>query len=177
MRTYIERLKELLQSERGGKILVFGALAVMLLLLLSTVSCEGKSSDSLTSADIENAAEIEQKLERRLEELLGQIDGAGSVSVMVTLDSVSERVYQKDVKSESETHTSADSSWEKHSGETEVTLSGSAKQPLQIGTIQPKVRGAAVVCTGASDPLVKERVVNTVAKALNIGVSKVYVTY
>ena len=44
------------------------------------------------------------------------------------------------------------------------------------GTVQPKVRGAAVVCSGASDPVVREKVANAVAKALNIGISKVYVT-
>ena len=57
-----------------------------------------------------------------------------------------------------------------------MVLAGSSKEPLQIGTLQPRVRGAAVVCSGAGDPVVKERVANTVAKALNIGLSKVYVT-
>ncbi|MCH5206711.1 MAG: hypothetical protein J1F09_07125 [Oscillospiraceae bacterium] len=170
-----ERLNELLLSDRGRKILVFGAIAVMLLLLLSTVSCERKETSAVRE-ETENAAEIEKTLERRLEQLISQIDGVGSVSVMVTLDTVSERVYEKDKRSESSSQGNSESRSESESRETEVVLSGSAKQPVQIGTVQPKVRGAAVVCSGASDPVIRERVTNTVAKALNIGVSRVYVT-
>ena len=39
-----------------------------------------------------------------------------------------------------------------------------------------KVRGVAVVCGGAENMLVREKVVNTAARVLDIGVSQVYVT-
>ena len=172
-----ERLKELVLSDKGRRIMIVGALAVMLLLLLSTVSCggDGKSENYVSpiSGQTENAAEIERELERRLEQLISQIDGAGSVTVMVTLDTVSERVYEKDKRSEGSS--AGDSKSFEY--ETEVVLSGSSKQPLQVSSVLPRVRGAAVVCPGAADPLIRERVTNIVAKALNIGVSKVYVTY
>ena len=168
-----ERLKELVLSDKGRKIMIVGALAVMLLLLLSTVSCEGNDTAETVPGQVENAAEIERELERRLEQLISQIDGAGSVTVMVTLDTVSERVYEKDKRTEGSSAGDSKS----YEYETEVVLSGSSKQPLQISSVLPRVRGAAVVCPGAADPQVRERVTNTVAKALNIGVSKVYVTY
>ena len=172
-----ERLKEILLGDKGRKIVVAGAAAVMLLLLLSTVSCESRDKSAAEHyAASENAAEIERELEQRLVKLIGQIDGAGEVMVMVTLDTVSERVFEKDKRIESSSRSDAEGSSQSAVSETEVVLAGSAKEPLQIGTVQPRVRGAAVVCTGASDPIVKERVANTVAKALNIGMSKVYVT-
>lgn len=172
-----ERLRELLLGDKGRKIVIVGAVAVMLLLLLSTVSCDsGKKSAAEPYSTGENAAEIEHELEQRLTRLLSCIDGAGEVTVMVTLDTVSQRVFEKDVKSESSSRSDTDGSSQSVGSETEVVLAGSAKEPLQVGTVQPKVRGAAVVCTGASDPVVKERVANTAAKALNIGLSRVYVT-
>lgn len=173
-----ERLKEVLLGDKGRKIVVAGAVAVMLLLLLSTVSCDGGGKKSVAEpyAVSENAADIERELEQRLVSLISRIDGAGEVTVMVTLDTVSQRVYEKDAKSESSSKSDADGSSQSAVSETEVVLAGSAKEPLQVGTVQPKVRGAAVVCSGAGDPVVKERVANTVAKALNIGLSKVYVT-
>jgi len=172
-----ERLKDFLLGDKGRKIVVAGAVAVMLLLLLSTVSCErGEKNAAEPYGTSENAAEIERGLEQRLTGLIEQIDGAGEVTVMVTLDTVSERVYERDRRSGSSSGSTSDGSSQSSESETEVVLAGSSKEPLQIGTVQPRVRGAAVVCTGASDPVVKERVANTVAKALNIGLSKVYVT-
>lgn len=173
-----ERLREFLQSKAGGRVLVVGAAAVMVLLMLSTVSCEGNDSQKqdVSKEAREYAAEVEQTLEKRLEQLLEKIEGAGSVSVMVTLDTTEELVYEKDTKTENSAQSDESGSSENRSSETEAVLYGSSKSPLQIGTVLPKVRGAAVVCKGASDPVIRERVVNTVASALNIGTSRVYVT-
>ncbi len=174
-----ERLREFLQSKAGGRVLVIGAAAVMVLLMLSTVSCEGSggSKQETVSKDArEYAAEVEQTLEKRLEQLLSKIDGAGSVSVMITLDSTEELVYEKDTKTENSSQSDESGSSGSRSSETEAVLYGSSKSPLQIGTVLPKVRGAAVVCEGARDPVIRERIVNTVAGALNIGTSRVYVT-
>ena len=108
--------------------------------------------------------------------LLEKIDGVGSVSVMVTLDKSSQRVYEKNQKTDTDVKTNSDGGSENTANETETVLAGSAKEPLEVGVVQPKVRGAAVVCSGAGNPLIKEKVTYTVAKALNIGISKVYVT-
>lgn len=171
-----ERFKELMLGEKGRKIVIAGALAVMLLLLLGTVSRGGGEKSAPEPYAAEDAAELERELEQRLIRLISRIDGAGEVSVMVTLDTVSQRVYEKDTKTESSSRSDADGGSQTIAGETETVLAGSAKEPLQIGAVQPRVRGAAVVCSGAADPVVKERIANTVAKALNIGMSKVYVT-
>ena len=169
--------KNLFSGENGKKILIFGAAAVMILLLLSTVTGGGSKTASREKTEvIEDASKIEQSLEQRLEKLLEKIDGVGSVSVMVTLDRSSQQVYEKDEKSQTDIKSTSDGGTENTARETEVVLAGSSKEPLLTGVVQPKVRGAAVVCSGASDPVIREKVTYTVAKALNIGISKVYVT-
>ena len=177
-----ERMKEFLLSDKGRKIMIAAALAIMLLLLLSTVSCDegSKSSDNARNSNYtyqtEDFSKLERELEQRLEALISQIEGAGKVSVMVTIDTSSRRVYDRDEKTESKLQSGSDSVSENYGRQTEVVLAGSSKEPLEIMTVQPQVRGAAVVCSGASDPVIKERVANAVAKALNIGISRVYVT-
>lgn len=169
-------LKSLMSGENGKKILIIGAAAVLILLLMSTVSRGTKTAKTVKPETVEDAAQIEQTLEQRLEKLLGKIEGVGSVSVMVTLDRCSQQVYEKDEKSQNNVKNESGSSTENSAKETEIVLAGSGKEPLQTAVVQPKVRGAAVVCSGAGDPIVREKVTNAVAKALNIGVSKVYVT-
>ena len=61
------------------------------------------------------------------------------------------------------------------SSENSPALTGS-KDALEKSVILPKVRGVAVVCGGAENMLVREKVVNTAARVLDIGVSQVYVT-
>lgn len=161
-----ERIKRILSSDKARKIIIVCGLSIMLLILLSSFfgGSESKPAEVL-SAD---CAELEQKLEERLRGLILQIDGVGSVSVMVTVDRTERVVYEKNNR--------IDSGAQEYSEETEVVLAGSSKEPLQVGKIMPVVRSAAIVCEGAGDPVVRERVANTASKALNIGISKVYVT-
>lgn len=169
--------KSLFAGEKGKRILIFGVAAVIVLLLLSSVTHSKKSvSSSEQTETLEDAAKIEQTLEQRLEKLLGEIDGVGAVSVMVTLDCSSRQLFEKDEKTETNVKSESDAGSENTARETEVVLAGSGKEPLRIGVVQPRVRGAAVVCGGANDPVVREKVTNMVAKALNIGISRVYVT-
>lgn len=44
-------------------------------------------------------------------------------------------------------------------------------------TISPVARGAVVVCDGARNPVVKEKIVEVVSKALGISANKICVTY
>lgn len=175
-----ERLREFLLGEKGRKVLIAAALAAMVLLLLSTISCDGKSDDVGQTGETENVQALEQRLEERITRLVSQIDGVGDssrIEVMITLDTTSTRVYEKDRRFEASSQSGENGGTGNETVETEVVLAGSGKEPLQIGTVQPIVRGAAVVCPGAVDPLVRERVTYAVAKALDIGVSRVYITY
>ena len=177
-------MRDLFSGEGGKKLLMIGAAAVMVLLLLSSLVRGGGSGSRAAEQTVpfEDAAEIEQTLESRLKALIEKIDGVGTVNVMVTLDGTSTRLYEKDEKTQTDHRSSgggesnSTDNTANTARETETVLAGSAKEPLQTGILRPKVRGAVVVCSGAGDPIVKEKVTYTVAKALNIGISKVYVT-
>ena len=174
MGTLSGRLTGFLSSDKGRRAIIIGGIAVILLLFLSTLTPKEKSSSD-SFIETTNAEETEQALERRLTAVLSQIQGAGEVTVMITLDSTAERIYAEDRK-ETGSETDGENLSQTSGIETETVLAGSAKEPLERSVIMPKVRGAAVVCSGASDPLIKEKVANAAASVLGIGISRVYVT-
>lgn len=175
MQLKIADCKGLLSSKKSRNIIVAAGIAVILLLFLSTLTPQ--TEQSLSPA--EDTAAIERQLEQRLEQLLSGINGVTAPDVMVTLDSTSERVYARDSRNGSSETLGEGSSSLSGDSESSVVLvgSGSGKSALEQSTILPKVRGVAVVCGGAEDPSIKEKVVNTVSGVLNISSSRIYVTY
>ncbi len=168
------RLMEFLSGDKARKIIIAAGIILILLLFFSTLSFGGEKDAEVSAA--ENPAEIELALEQRLERLVSSIDGAGSAVVMVTLETTSEHVYAEETRSETSLGTGTDSSSENRSSETSIATAGSGRDALEKSVIQPKVRGVAVVCAGASDPVIKEKVTKAVSGVLNIGVSQVCVT-
>lgn len=154
----------------GGwhKFVLIAGIAAIVLLFLSTLTPKQTAAIQKESVSAKDAAELEQELERRLTEIISCIDGVTSPQVMVTLDCSQEIVYAEETKS--------GTSGGEVSTENSIALSGSSKDALQTGVIMPKVRGVAVVCGGADNVLIREKVVNTAARVLDIGVSRVYVT-
>ena len=153
-----------LGNGRWRRFVIIAGIAAIALLFLSTVIPAGGAQQPQDSSA---EARVERELEQRLTDIISQIDGVTSPQVMVTLDRTSERVFAEEVKSSS--------SGDSLSSENSPALTGS-KDALEKSVILPKVRGVAVVCGGAENMLVREKVVNTAARVLDIGVSQVYVT-
>lgn len=153
---------------RWRRFVIIGGLAAIVLLFLSTLTPKSGSTAQPEERYSEEATRLEQELEKRLTELISSIDGVSSPRVMVTLESTQEKVFAEEAK----TNTSSGGT----STENAPALAGSAKEAIEKSVIMPKVRGVAVVCGGAENALIKEKVVNTAARVLNIGVSQVYVT-
>lgn len=166
----------LLSDKNKRKALFIIGAALIVLIFVSTLAPSGGKE---TEAPTEDIAAMEHELEQRLESLISQIDGVTSPTVMVTLDSTTETVYARDSKDSSSTaHSDGGSSADGDSESTVVLIgSGSDKSALEESRILPRVRGVAVVCGGADSPTIKEKVVNTIAGVLDIGTSRIYVTY
>lgn len=88
-------------------------------------------------------------LEEELSEILSRVDGAGEVSVMLTVRSGMERILATDrnaAESEKETE---------HREETVVISTGNGEEVVLIGQNYPTFQGALVVCPGGADPEVQ----------------------
>ena len=175
-------LGQWLKKMKIGKwqaILLAGGLIGILLLCITSLP-GGRSSSSSTGSQNEirvDLTEYEQQLERRLQETISAIAGAGETRVMLTLDSGSEPIYATQGKTDQKNSSDGERQEESHSAEKNyVTVgSGTGEQGLVLKMLEPQVRGAAVVCRGGDDIVVRQAIIEAVTAVLGIGANKVSV--
>ena len=101
------------------------------------------------------------RMERNLETLLAEIEGAGKVRVMITVQESETLVVEKD-----------------QSGESEKTIyednSGSSI-PYVVKTIYPKIEGVVVIAEGANTGKVKQHITEAIQALFDISVHKIKV--
>jgi len=106
------------------------------------------------------------QLERQLEEVLSRIDGAGRVSVMLTVKSGMERVLAQDETASPEEHTR----------ETVVVSTGSGRQEVVLlAQRYPTFQGALVVCSGGGDAQVRLLITQAVSALTGLGSGRISV--
>lgn len=116
------------------------------------------------------ASEYSEMIEKKLSSVLSNVKGAGTVSVMVSLDSGPELVYAMSKDSETNTVTTGGNST------TTVTLveepiiitQNGQSTPLILMEKMPQVKGVIVVSSGASDIGVKLELIQAVQSLLDV---------
>ena len=105
-------------------------------------------------------------MEERLEAILSGIVGAGSVQVLLTEESGRQTLYQTDIQSDDSRRTE-DTVLVEDAARTE---SGLVRQ-----TLEPKYRGAVVLCDGADQSAVKLAIVEAVGCVTGLGADRICV--
>ena len=143
------------------KYVVLVLLAGMLLLMLP---------DEEEKKEIPAPVSKEITLQESLERILGQISGAGEVSVLLTQSAGEETIYQTDE------NTSAQESINSAHRQT-VLVSGSGRE--ETGLVRkvkaPTYLGAVVVCQGADNASVRLAVVEAVKSATGLSTDRISV--
>lgn len=162
-------MKENIISRLGGfKGIFIIAIAFITGLLLVFVPQQEKTDNKEETFDGDLYVAV---LEKRLCDIISAVSGTGEVKVMVTLESSPEQYYQRDVR-----HRSSNSE-ASETYETEETLVFEERRPIPVKEIYPEIKGIAVVCRGASDSRIAERIISLVACTMNVSVNRIYVTY
>ena len=160
-------LEKLRADKKRAAALLLCALAVVFLVLSEWMLPRTKTE----TAEPAQTSAYAKQTETRLAELIRSIEGAGKTQVLVTLRSGEEAVWARNDTMDSEADTSG-----MRSEQTYVLVrSGSDETGLLLKTITPTVQGVAVVCEGADDPQVQQRITQTVTAALGIGAGHVSV--
>lgn len=130
---------------------------ILLLPTADKVAPEPKST-----AQVVPAATVEERLER----ILSGIEGAGAVQVLLTEESGRQTLYQTDVQSDD-------------SRRTEDTVLVEDAERRETGlvrqTLEPRYRGAVVLCDGADSSAVKLAIVEAVGCVTGLGADRICV--
>ena len=141
----------------------------------SKTSQDADSNQSSSSSNSES-------LERRLEDILKNIDGVGDVKVFINYSESSETVamYNENAKKSMTEET------DKSGGVRKVEETDSQKEviyqeqngnktPIVQKTIEPKIEGAIITAKGASDINVKTNIIQAVEAATGLATHKIQV--
>ena len=165
------------------------------LILIIAMPLSPKQSESGNTAEQETAAAVLDSgstqgsqsvyaaaMEKRLKQVLGQMEGVGETEVMITLSDSGETIVEKDQKEqrnrieESDAGGGTRTTTEQETEETTVYVeNGSEKQPYVTKEVLPNVEGVLVVAVGGDDPRVISDISDTVMALFRVEAHKIKV--
>ncbi len=151
-------LKTALLQDKKRALLLLCAAGLLGVLLLT-----GGEKTAKQPPQTDNMQTDMQTAQDELCNLLGAIRGVGSVRVMLHYASKGDTVYAVNA----DTSQDADES-RKDKRSVVIVKSGQTESGLVLREETPRVTGAAVVCEGGGDPVVRARVVETLCALLGI---------
>ncbi len=158
---------------RLGK-LKYPILVLLLGLLLLALPPRGEKTAEPVEEAQEGVEDDVAAVEARMERILGEIEGAGRVRVMLQYAAGEKSIYQTD--SEQEIRTGEEEKETRTSVQTVLASKESSRDsPVVVQTIYPTFRGALVVSEGAGDSAVKLNLVNAVSSLTGLGADKITV--
>lgn len=162
-------------------------LLVGILLVVIAMPTGIKESDILTEEleqqQDDTEASYVRSQERKLENLLKEVEGAGRVKVMLTFQGSSESVLEKDEESSSQRLSESDQQGgtreteEKTNSKTTVYQSrtGGEQIPYVTQKINPKVEGVVVIAEGGGNPVVVKNITEAVQALFGVETHKIKV--
>ena len=173
IKSFWERLRDKRGEKQHGKLLFLLGIGGILLIFLSELPFGGTQVSESDQTDLDSYV---QRLEERLAETVGAIEGVGRAKIMLTLEGNGETVYAEEEKtthSETSAQSNANSSVQ-NSYENELVIvdGGSGRQALVETALEPEIRGVAIVCEGGDDIAVVKRITDLVSVVLGVPTSR-----
>lgn len=148
-----------------------------ILLLVIAIPVEPKEKGG-TEQDMESSGEekittgqYERQMEKRVENIIGEMEGVGKVEVMITLEDEGESVVAQDVNRSTDTTEQQEEVRRETSTEESTVFSGEVPYETKVKT--PKIRGICIVAQGAGDSETKVKIYEAVQALFSIEAHKI----
>lgn len=175
-------------------LVVFILILVITIISINTIWKEDNTEESnkdksyTTLADAKQNSntnindETEEDLEKRLENILQKIEGVGEVKVLITYSSSNEIIPMYNESSKNSSTTEEDSGGgtrivEENDTSKEIvyTEENGKNVPVTKQIVSPKIEGAIITASGATDAMVKTNIIQAVEAVTGIATHKIQV--
>ena len=164
-------------NKKNIKILVLLIIGIIAMILFVAIGDGGlkktTTSSTTTTKSYITTLEYCKSLEDKLESVLSRVSGAGSVSVMISVEGSLELVYA--TSDDNKTSNTTSGSTITSSTNPIIVQSNGNASPLILTENLPEVKGVIVVSSGAKDVSIKLDILNAVSTLLNISTDKISV--
>ena len=176
---YTRKIKQADRGQKRTRLAILFLCGLLLLVVAVPVPKTGEV-DKDTKIDgkgetyeTDSMADYEKYLEQKTAQTLGVVDGAGKVTVMITLKSTGQKVVEKDRQSTHQTTKEADSQ-----GETrETTVYSQGTDGTQIPYVSkenaPEVEGILVIADGGGNAVVAKNLTEAVQALFGVEAHKI----
>lgn len=167
-------LNKLNVDKKTALFIVMGFTVIIIIFFSEFIGNE--NSDKKSSEGIQTLTSVDycEYLEEKVEEVVESIEGAGEAMVMITLSETTEYIYATNDKDTRKSSNDDDNST--FENDYVIIENNNNDTGLLIKTIEPKVRGVAVVCEGGSDSTVQRQIYSAVSAVLNISTSRISIS-
>lgn len=159
-------------------LVILGCLGILALIWpVTSVNNNNSPSTPVPTYQKEDVEGVKAQMEEELASILSQIEGAGKVSVSLTLSSDGVKTYAANVREEKKDYEEAGGGGKKLTSETNISqdIAVNAGNALLVEHKKPEVAGVLVVAEGAGNSKVRENLTYATSTLLDIPVHKVKV--
>lgn len=166
------KLASLLSKKHIKTLLLLLVMLIAIILYLGINDNKKVVESSKTNDDgYLSTLEYCERLEEKLERIISQIDGAGTVKVMVSVSGSPEIIYVSDM--DNKTSTTTNGSTTTTTSSPIIIGSGSNSSGIIKTETLPDVKGVIVVSSGANQVGIKLDILKAVATLLDISTDKI----
>jgi stage III sporulation protein AG len=163
-------------------LLIAGA-AGALLLVLAPFGTGRTDAAPTKQQEQKTVEEYRTQLEGELTGLLSSIEGVSEINLMITLESAGEKVYATEKRASVNLLSDSLSASQKRvenqndSEDSYIILKSAdgSESAILVKQLQPVVKGAAIVCKGADNEVIRQKLIETTAIALDLPTNRVSV--
>ncbi len=117
-------------------------------------------------------------LEEKTEKMLLSVEGAGKCKIMITAATSATQKYAVDESISNDNEKSSQENRDKSENQTQIVMvegENGRKQALVVKVIEPEIRGVLVLCEGADNPNINEKITQAVKTVLGVTSNKICV--
>lgn len=172
-----EKLKGAKRMEKWTVFFLTGLLLLVIALPTDPEREVEKPKEQEESEEDRHDAAYEETMETRIKELLTNVNGVGTIDVMVTLASGEEKIIEKDRETSEETGTQGEGGTSRKTlSETTVYTGGSGEEsPYVTKKMTPEIQGIVVIAEGGGNPVVVEEITEALQALFGIESHKIKV--